>query len=371
MNQAEARYARLAARLLAEQGPGTVAAAADPPPDTRRDAMVATMALAIAEQTRRRHILRASAVGLAVAASIALAVGLSRPGTGPVGSPRAAFYVEHEIGRDNLLVRDGLRQPLPDLAAIAAGDTLRVGVLGGVTLAAGNGTRITLGGASHLRADELADTRRFSLLAGHVDAQVAKLAPAERFIVDTPNAEVEVRGTRFTVVVEDSPPACTGSGAVSTVKVSEGAVAVRYADGQILLHPGDAWTAPCPQGRAPEAKPSQPPPGPTAAQAPGSPARPRRSLTANSAMPTVGRRDPGAEAADLRPVPGLGQAPPASNLAEQNDMFQAALAAERLGQTETALAKLVELLSRYPHGPLAESAQAERARILSAQGRAQ
>jgi hypothetical protein len=369
MNQFDDRYAFKAARLLAGQRQGVAPLAAEPATDTRRDALVAAMALAIAEKTRRRRILRASAVGLALAASVALVVGLKRNPGGSANHTIPGFFVEHEIGRDNQLVRGGAMQPLPDLAAIVAGDAIRSGELGGATLAAGSGTRITLGGGSHLRADELAATRRFTLLAGQLDAQVAKLGAGERFIVDTPDGEVEVRGTRFTVAVADSAPACAGLGPVSTVKVSEGAVAVRFASGQLLLHPGDVWTAPCPTGQAPGAKATRAVPVPAAVEPAPTPARPavRRPATTHPAMATTAHRELAAEGPEAQPMEG---APAASSLAAQNDLFQAALAAERMGQSDVAIGKLDELLRRFAHGPLGESARAERTRILSAQGRA-
>jgi TolA-binding protein len=52
-------------------------------------------------------------------------------------------------------------------------------------------------------------------------------------------------------------------------------------------------------------------------------------------------------------------------LAEQNDLFSAAMAAERQGQHGVALRRLDELISRFPGGPLSESARGERQRILS------
>jgi TolA-binding protein len=52
-------------------------------------------------------------------------------------------------------------------------------------------------------------------------------------------------------------------------------------------------------------------------------------------------------------------------LAEQNDLFSAAMAAERQGQHAAALRRLDELISRFPSGPLSESARGERQRILS------
>jgi hypothetical protein len=55
-----------------------------------------------------------------------------------------------------------------------------------------------------------------------------------------------------------------------------------------------------------------------------------------------------------------------SRLAEQNDLFSAAMAAEWRGQYAAALRKLDELIFRFPNGPLTESAHGERQRILSA-----
>jgi hypothetical protein len=56
-----------------------------------------------------------------------------------------------------------------------------------------------------------------------------------------------------------------------------------------------------------------------------------------------------------------------SRLSEQNDLFSAAMAAERHGQHDLALRKLDDLIVHYPGGPLSESARAERQRILAAQ----
>jgi len=52
-----------------------------------------------------------------------------------------------------------------------------------------------------------------------------------------------------------------------------------------------------------------------------------------------------------------------SNLAEQNDLFTSAMAAERQGNLALAIARLETLLARFPDGSLAESARAEVARL--------
>jgi hypothetical protein len=372
MSHIDSRYAERAARLLAEhrQAAGPVANA--PQPETRRDALVAAMALAIAEKKRRRRILRASAVALATAASVALVFGLARGRTVSRHPTGAAFYVAEAHGADNQLVRGAATQSLSEISSLLANDWIRSGAKGGVTLASGNGTRITLGASSRLRADELMSTRRFSLVSGHLDARVAKLGVGERFIVDTPSVEVEVRGTHFSVAVAAPAPACADSGPVTLVKVSEGVVAVRFAAGQVLLHPGETWTAPCPAGHAATAAAPREEPGATPQASAVSPARRtvgRRSATTKSATATPSSRGVAARVSDTRTLRAEGDTLPASNLTEQNDLFQAAMDADRAGQTELALRKLADLLARYPGGPLAESARAERTRMQAGQVR--
>jgi ferric-dicitrate binding protein FerR (iron transport regulator) len=363
MTENDDNYARSAARLLA--GAQSVAATepAEARPDTRRDAVVAAMALAIARQARRRRVVRGTAVVLAAAASLIVGVGLARKRITPALAPDA-FFVEHESGADNLLVRGGTMRPLLDFATFAAGDSLRSGAAGRAVLAAGNGTRLSLAYATHLYVDELGPTRRFSLREGRLDAKVAKLGPGERFVVQVPEGEVEVRGTVFTVAVAEAPVACPGVASLSTVSVTEGAVAVRFGTSQRLLYPGESWSAPCP-----DARPSAVAPPPAAKALPvGPPAQGARRHVAARAAAEVAPRAGGVQALPPQPGPVAPPAAPGSSLAEQNNLFQAALAAERQEQTDVALRKLDELLARFGNGPLAESARVERARIVAGRG---
>ena len=55
-----------------------------------------------------------------------------------------------------------------------------------------------------------------------------------------------------------------------------------------------------------------------------------------------------------------------STLAEQNDLFAAALAARRRGDVIDAIHWLDRLIARYPTGPLSDSARAERHRLIEA-----
>jgi ferric-dicitrate binding protein FerR (iron transport regulator) len=369
MIEGETRYARLAARLLNEQQ------AEDPqvPADVRRDAVVAALALAIAAKARRRRIVALSAGTLALAAGVAMVVkltgGSDLTSAKPVGAARVELVVEHAIGSGNQLVRAGATQPLPDLGVLAVGDSVHSGQDGMATLGYANGTRITLSSSARLRVDDLGTTRRFSLSSGQLQAHVVKLGQGDRFIVSTPDSEVEVHGTVFTVAVDNSPSRCRDSASSSTVSVSEGAVWVRSGDKQVVLQPGESWATPCHEprntaaevvGPGPVAMPNQ---TGTSVRAPAHKVAAAR-VTSTAAPTPVQLEFP--VVPSLEPPHSLAPAPSVSRLAEQNDLFSAAMTAERRGQHDLALRTLDELVTRYPSGPLSESARAERQRILSA-----
>jgi hypothetical protein len=360
------KYARLAARVLLEQPWES------PPADVRRDEVVAAMALAIAAKARRRRIVTVSVATLAAAASVLVVLRLAG-GTGlPGGTPGAgsALVVQHTTGTGNQLVRAGSTQPLQDLGMLAVGDGVRSGEDGSAVLGFGNGTRITLSSSAHLHVDDLGSTRRFSLFGGHLQAHVAKLGQGERFVVSTPDSEVEVRGTVFTVAVESPPAWCRDLTSGSIVRVSEGAVWVRSGDKQVVLQPGEIWATPCPDPQvmhnAENVERSSPPSSPVSSVRAGR----RKAFTPRAlgvAVPVLGQNP-----SPVAPAPAHADAQTSpvsvSRLAEQNDLFSAAMAAERQGQHDLALRKLDELIAHYPSGPLNESARVERQRILAAQG---
>jgi ferric-dicitrate binding protein FerR (iron transport regulator) len=363
----EDRYARLAARLLTEQR----AVCAPDPVDVRRDAVVAAMALAIAAKAGRRRIAAVSAVALAVAASVLVAVRLAGSGglTGAKPDIGSALVVEHTTGRGNQLVRAGAAQPLPDFGVLAVGDGVRSGEEGSAVLGLSNGTRVALSSSSNLRVDDLGSTRRFSLFGGQLQAHVAKLRPGERFIVSTPDSEVEVRGTVFTVAVNGPSPACRDSVGGSTVHVSEGAVWVRSGNQQVVLHPGESWSTPCLEPQAVHAvetaERAPPAAGSTALSVRAGRQKAAGPRVTSTAAPAPSQKE-WPVAAALAPPRTDTSVSPASRLADQNDLFSAAMSAERQGQHDLALRKLDELVTRFPSGPLSESAHVERQRILSA-----
>jgi ferric-dicitrate binding protein FerR (iron transport regulator) len=362
------RYARKAAQLLR----GSMEWQAESQPaDVRRDAVVAAMALAIAAKARRRRTVAVTAVVFAAAASVLLVFRLTGNSGLPGVKPGAdmALVVEQASGRGNQLERATSTQPLLDRGVLLVGDSVHSGTDSSAILGFANGTRISLSSSAHLRVDDLGPTRRFSLFRGSLQAHVAKLGQGERFIVSTPSSEVEVRGTVFTVAVDSSPSRCHNSNSSSTVSVSEGAVWVRSGDKQVVLQPGDSWVTPCyePRNAAPEVVVRAPVVMPSESR-PSVRAPVHKVVPASVSSTAAPTPDP----QELPVAPSLEPTriptPPAavSRLAEQNDLFSAAMAAERQGQHDLALSKLDDLIGRYPVGPLSESARAERQRILSA-----
>jgi hypothetical protein len=84
------------------------------------------------------------------------------------------------------------------------------------------GSTLRLEGPARLRLGGTARAVEVRLETGRLDASVAHRMAGETFAVATPELRVEVRGTKFAVVA-------TPAG--SSVRVSEGRVAVRFADG--------------------------------------------------------------------------------------------------------------------------------------------
>ncbi len=80
------------------------------------------------------------------------------------------------------------------------------------------------------------DIERVLLEHGTVMVQVAPLHGAQRFLVATQDAEVEVRGTRFSVTATQ--------GSLREVVVHEGLVEVRHGGVSLMLGVGDRWSRP-------------------------------------------------------------------------------------------------------------------------------
>jgi len=183
-----------------------------------------------------------------------------------------------------------------------------------------------------------ADAERWLRLgSGAVELHVAKLKVGERFVLSTPDAEVEVRGTRFRVAVVPAVDDC-GQGTVTRVSVTEGVVVVRSFGRESRVEAGRRWPTDCAEGRVSMAP----------AQVGDRRQEPKR--------PGSARANPVGEPASVK-VSG-------STLGTENDLFGAALKAESAGDKRAAVQLLDVLLARFPGSPLEESAALERARLI-------
>jgi hypothetical protein len=322
-------YARIAGRLLARQERRSV----PPPTPGNRAAAISAIEQAIAARARSRRRNRLLG-GLAAAAALALVAGGAvhemRHRSQPVASTPAAQspaagdgqVVGYAVAGAASVVSSGGSSPLSERRTLPAGSRVVTPPGGRVMLAFATGTDVGLGEAADMTIAGEGATQSLRLDHGSLDLHVAKLSADQRFLVETPDAEVEVRGTRFKVSLA-TPDAACGGGTQTRVAVTEGVVVVRHAGIESSVEAGQQWPSGC----------------------------------AQAAVAT--RAASGASAAH-----GSGSAAPASSLAEQNDLFADAMAAKRRGDPGEALAEFDRFLARYPASPLAESATVERMRLL-------
>jgi hypothetical protein len=324
------RYARLAGRVL-----GRIEIPAAPPPSPAdRAAAIAAVGVAIRARARRQRLRVWGLSAIGVAAAFALALGLSRyvaqrSHASAFSGPSAARGAVQIVAR---LLNANATLEFPQAASadgwtIGAGNRVFAPLDGRVMLSMSTGTSVLVHEGGDMSVLGTGNVQVFRVDAGTVEFQVAKLSPGDRFLVDTSDAEVEVRGTRFRVSI--APDACA-NGVLTRVSVTEGVVAVRRAGGEVRVHPGEHWPADCEQLAIP--------------------------LVPASALPHAA------------PGPPAASVPRESGLGEQNALFAVAVDARRRGDTGGAIAALDQLLSRYPAGPLDESARAERLRVLRAAG---
>jgi hypothetical protein len=323
-------FARRLARVLARGVPET----ASPPDD--RDATVGAMRLALrARRTRRVRMRWLGGLGAAAAVLLGVFVAARRHPAPPTANATPFVgpdaVVEHVSG--GVLVQSGGHtSPLLGSKPIGTGDHVLALLDGQAAVTLASGTRLSVAGGGDLALLDAGPTQVFSLGAGSVRANVTKLRPGERFVIRTTDAEIEVRGTSFRVATAPPDPGC-GGGTTTRVEVFEGVVTVRAGATEAALHAGETWPRNCPLPSAASAAASEP------------------------------TRVPPAAAALATLLPGA-RAVAASDLAAQNDMFDAAMSARRRGDLRGAIAAFDRLLSRYPASPLAESATAERMKML-------
>jgi len=176
-----------------------------------------------------------------------------------------------------------------------------------------------------------------------VSAKVAKLRPGERFIVDTPDATVEVRGTAFRLSVIEQATDCD-DGTRTRLSVSEGVVTVSSRGKLTRVAAGGRWPAACVPAR-------------TALKVEAT----RVAASEASASPTrATRQKPVAHASGPAEVK-------TSALSRQNDLFANAARARRSGDVGSALRLYGEFVRTYPNSPLTQNARVEIMRLTSSQ----
>jgi ferric-dicitrate binding protein FerR (iron transport regulator) len=334
------RYAAAAAKLIRQHLPSVTVVTGD---EARG---VATIERALRARARRRRLVGAGGF-LAAAAAVALVASQLPKWLQPVPGAHASVSIDvTPSGNGAALAKSEGEQLLTTRVALASGQRIDTPENGGAALQFSTGTSLDLAGQTSFRVDSQGATQRFSLQRGELVAHVAKLTSAQRFIVDTPDTEVEVRGTRFRLRVVEQPEAC-GAGTRTRLEVSEGAVEVRVASfGAISVKAGEVWPTDCKSAAAALPPPAQP-------------AVPRAAVLAKPAAPAVASAGSEVERS--------------SALAPQNDLFAEGVARSRQGDTSGALRVYQELMSRFPSSPLAESAMVQRMRLLAgtAGGRAE
>jgi hypothetical protein len=343
-------YAHAAARLLAH---GQTDEKHQPGPSESGASTVAAMEKEILNLARRRPA-RSPRVWLAAAAGLALAVGLgvgwhiARPSAPPASCPRVSVRVEGQ--QDNYkLVRAAVVGDGVEASEMLPGDRVQTASGDGTNLILSTGTQLAIAGQSEVQLrDSGRASQRFWLESGGLRATVAKLGPQERFLVQTFDSEIEVHGTVFSVKVGPAPGA---HGVRTRVCLEEGAVLWRQEGRETKMIASNGHPVGCGE---PAAESGLVP----STNRPDSPSLEGPRVGARTAAGLAGPK------VRARAVPaGAIRESPQSSLAQQNDLFTAAMAAEREGNLAQAIARLETLLARFPDGSLAESAKAEVARL--------
>jgi FecR-like protein len=335
------RYALLAGRLL--RG---VRARIRPQRSATPDhtiAMLAGVITVAAERRRRRRVAGIAGVATGMLGlALLLALGVKRTGSPSVSAVEGAApplathrFVAEGSALANVTAASGEVHPLLVGQEWHAGDRLFSDALP-VALTGADGTTLEVDPHSELQLVRADVERWFRLARGAVSAHVTKLKSGERFVVATPDAEVEVRGTRFQVTVVPADQAC-GQGIVTRVTVSEGVVVVRSLGREVRVEAGHQWPLGCPERTLSQMAPPQR----ANVAVKHAPSRASSTSSKTASTPVIS----------------------ASTLATENDLFSSALKAGRAGDRREAVELLDVLLARFPNSPLKQSAQSARAKL--------
>jgi FecR protein/Putative zinc-finger len=207
-----------------------------------------------------------------------------------------------------------------------------------------------------------------TLATGAIDMTVRPLAPGERFVVRTGDAEVEVRGTAVRVEADQ--------GRIRGVAVADGTVEVRYAGFSAIIPSGGSWHTTGPA--AAPVEPAPPPAAPPPATAPAPPPAPRALVAVRTAprarvRPPVAKVIPETPPASEDPRPEIqpvAMEMPAPGLSPASRDFAGAMQALRLGDYTGSATQLAAFSISYPSDARADEADYLRAIALQRAGRA-
>lgn len=330
-------------RDLAELGKGAVPVEDEARAAYRRERVVRSLERKLVDVKhgrvpgqRRRWV----AVAAAAAAMLALGTGFALLRHDAV-EPVAQVSLSSTVEVRSVLGEVAIRPSGAPSRSANVGELLR----GGELVRTGDGASVDIGiesGRAHLEAlSELEivrptpKERRLRLGTGGVDVDLPfKLTRGEHLVIETPDAEVLVVGTAFTVHVRNDASGVS----VTSVKVRRGTVWVsRNGKQEAVLAAGQDWRSlkPTPVAATVEL------PKPALAVAPRSAVR-------------------------GRPAP---RAVESGTLAEENRLFESALAARNAGDFSGAADGFRQLLTRFPRSILAEQALAGQFRALERGGR--
>jgi hypothetical protein len=314
----------------------------------RRERLVRLLGANIEAQARKKRSARVAPWLWGVAAAAAVAA------TGVVGfstlwSQPAAVVAQADAPAGDVRtvlgavsVRRG-----GDATSLHAGEVFVGGELISTAAASGVEIDIASGHADLAASSELqilrptASERRLRLGTGSVDVDLPrKLEGGKHLVVETPDADVLVVGTAFTVEV-----ASEGGTRATHVSVRRGTVWIMQNGKQrAVLRAGDEWRSSA-AARAPAVAPVLAPE--------------TRKL---AALPPVRASSAPRAARGARQVES-------GTLREENTLYQAALSARNSGDPVSAADAFALLLARYPRSVLREQALAGQFRALDRAGR--
>jgi hypothetical protein len=202
--------------------------------------------------------------------------------------------------------------------------------------------RVELFSSSHLRLGDAVSMSQSDvwLRQGKARFDVAKRPPNGKFSVHSPDADIIVHGTSFTVEVRQIP-----AGVQTVVSVTEGLVSVDGAGQTHWLKAGESWAS-------------------------------REDTTvlsdftsrASSAPLQAKETSSSASSRMLPKIVSSTVAGSTSTLGAESQLFAASMAAKRRGDDQGALRLIDEFLGKYPASQLAQNARVERFRVLKRLG---